>query len=117
MTTRADEIDRAEHATNEHLGDHVHTTPWAVLREEALADPALRAAYERRRLAHELGQQVRAWRTEAGLTQTELAERIGTKQQTIARLEAGGREPALSTLTRIAAALGGTIDVHLRRAG
>jgi transcriptional regulator with XRE-family HTH domain len=91
----------------------VRTTPWSVLREEALRDPEVRAAYEKRRLAYELGRQVRRLRERAGLTQEELAERIHSTQGTIARLEAGGREPAVSTLARIAAALEAKVDVRL----
>ena len=91
----------------------VKTTPWSVLREEALRDPEVRAAYEKRRLAFELGQQVRTMRERAGLTQEELADRIHSTQGTIARLEAGGREPAVSTLARIAAALEARVEVRL----
>lgn len=91
----------------------VKTTPWSVLREEALGDPEVRAAYEKRRLSYELGQQVRTLRERAGLTQGELAERIHSTQGTIARMEAGGREPAVSTLARIAAALEARVEVRL----
>ena len=91
----------------------VRTTQWSVLREEALGDPEVRAAYEKRRLAYELGQQVRRLREDAGLTQEELAERIHSTQGTIARLEAGGREPAVSTLARIAAALDAEVELRL----
>lgn len=45
-------------------------------------------------------------RTEAGLTQAELAQRMGTTQSAIARTEAGGTRPTLETLERLAAAIG-----------
>jgi transcriptional regulator with XRE-family HTH domain len=41
-----------------------------------------------------------------GITQAELAERCGTTQQQIARIENGSVDPRLSTLQRIAEALG-----------
>ncbi len=41
-----------------------------------------------------------------GLSQTEVAARMGTSQSAVARLEAGGVDVRLSTLDRYAAALG-----------
>jgi transcriptional regulator with XRE-family HTH domain len=41
-----------------------------------------------------------------GITQTELADRCGTTQQQIARIENGSVDPRLSTLRRVADALG-----------
>ena len=45
-------------------------------------------------------------RTEASLTQAALAERMGTTQSAIARMEGGGTQPTLETLGRLAAAVG-----------
>jgi predicted transcriptional regulator len=49
---------------------------------------------------------VRQVRKHLGITQAELATRIGSTQPAIARLEAGGNTPSFGTLRRIAAALG-----------
>jgi transcriptional regulator with XRE-family HTH domain len=45
-------------------------------------------------------------RTELGLSQTEVAARMGTSQSAVARLEAGDGDIRLSTLARYAAAIG-----------
>ena len=58
--------------------------------------------------------QVAARRAHLGLSQAELAERVGTTQSAIARLESGGRPPRIDTLLRIADALGCDLDVELR---
>ncbi|HET7567694.1 MAG TPA: helix-turn-helix transcriptional regulator [Gaiellaceae bacterium] len=49
-----------------------------------------------------------------GLSQRELAERCGTTQSAIARLERGGRPPRIDTLLRIAEALDCELIVELR---
>lgn len=66
--------------------------------------------------AFELGARVRAERERLGLTQSELAEKMGTTQPTIARLEAGGVTPSLDTLHRAADALGLELVVDFREA-
>jgi transcriptional regulator with XRE-family HTH domain len=48
---------------------------------------------------------VRWARTEAGLTQSNLARRLGVSQPRIARLELPGANPSLETIRRVAAAL------------
>ena len=47
-------------------------------------------AYAEARLAADLGERIRAARETAGLSQRELATRMGTSQAAVARLEAGG---------------------------
>ncbi len=61
--------------------------------------------YDETRQAYELGVLVREHRLAAGLTQSDLAKRSGMSQPAIARLEAGGAEPTIATLRRIASAL------------
>ena len=68
-------------------------------------------AARRRQLVEELV----ARRTELGLTQTQVAARMGTSQSAVARVEAGALDVRLSTLERYAAALGQVIDWRLGR--
>jgi DNA-binding XRE family transcriptional regulator len=63
----------------------------------------------RRRLVAELA----ASRRTLGLTQTEVAERMGTSQSAVARLEAQAADARLSTLERYAAALGRQLQWRL----
>lgn len=53
---------------------------------------------------------LRALRTEAGISQTELAARIGRKPPDVSAFEAGRREPTWATACKIADALGVTMD-------
>jgi transcriptional regulator with XRE-family HTH domain len=52
-------------------------------------------------------------RQEHGLSQTEVAARMGTSQSAVARLERGDLDVRLSTLERYAAAVGHTVDWRL----
>jgi DNA-binding XRE family transcriptional regulator len=60
----------------------------------------------------QLARKVRSLREKRGLTQTELAELIGTRQPAIARLESGRAVPKLELLEKIARALGLRLDVR-----
>ena len=86
-------------------------------REMALRRPAdaqaARMAGERGRLVRELAEQRQA----AGLSQTEIAARMGTSQSAVARLESGTADVRASTLERYAAAVGGQITWKLIRPG
>ena len=73
-----------------------------------------RRAYREAREAFDIAEQVRTARERIGMTQAELARRIGSTQPAIARLEAGGVTPTLNTLRRIASALSLELVVQLR---
>lgn len=68
-------------------------------------DPAFREERERLRPEYEFRKALIGARIAAGLTQAQLAERLGTTQSAIARLEGGGRLPTVDTLYRLAQAL------------
>lgn len=80
----------------------------------ALARPEVRREYDR--LAEEFSflDEILKARAEAGLTQAEVAERIGTTQSVVARLESGGSKhsPSLATLEKYASALGCKLQVR-----
>ena len=56
-------------------------------------------------------------RSDAGLTQEELAQRMGTTQSVIARLEDGKSRPSTTTLAKLAKATGTRLRVSFERVG
>ena len=74
-----------------------------VLAKE-MADPEFRFYFERAKAIRKIAQLVRTAREKAGLTQAELAKKIGSSQPMIARLESSNdtRIPSLDLLERIA---------------
>ena len=72
--------------------------------------PGFKEMAERRRA---LTQALVRRRVDLGLTQTEVAARMGTSQSAVARLEAGQLDVRLSTLERYAAAVDHVVSWHL----
>jgi ribosome-binding protein aMBF1 (putative translation factor) len=72
---------------------------------------AAQMAEDRARLVRDLAGQRQA----AGLSQTEVAARMGTSQSAVARLESGTADVRASTLERYAAAVGGQISWEMNR--
>jgi ribosome-binding protein aMBF1 (putative translation factor) len=80
---------------------------------QSAGEQVARMAAERGRLVRELAERRQA----AGLSQTEIAARMGTSQSAVARLESGTADVRASTLERYAAAVGGQITWKLNRPG
>jgi DNA-binding XRE family transcriptional regulator len=88
-------------------------TELATLRTRLLEDPETRREYEAQAPEFDIARELIAARTRAGLNQAEIAERMGTSQSAIARLESGRSLPSLRTLVRYAAATGSRAVVKL----
>lgn len=77
-------------------------------------EPERRASMEEERLHARVARQIYELRVEAGLTQSELAEKVGTTQSATSRLESADYEGhSLSMLGRIADALNARLNVAL----
>ena len=57
---------------------------------------------------------IRTVREHRGLTQAELAQRAGTTQTAISRLESGGRSPSTGTLRRLLQVMGEDLELRAR---
>jgi DNA-binding XRE family transcriptional regulator len=83
-----------------------------------LKNPSFRKRFQQSRLAAELAHRIVQLRRRLGLTQSGLARRMGTKQQTISRLEGGDYQGfTLKTLLKIAEATKTHLIVDFRRTG
>ena len=77
-------------------------------------DPELRELIEEETINAQVARMLYKARTQAGLTQQELARLVGTKQPVIARLEDADYDGhSLSMLQRIATALNQRLEIHL----
>ncbi|HUZ11887.1 MAG TPA: helix-turn-helix transcriptional regulator [Caulobacteraceae bacterium] len=92
-------------------------TSLAKLRRNLLTDPEVKAAYDRLGpIFAVVGEMIEA-RQAAGLTQTDVAARMGASQSVVARLENARHMPTFEMIARYAAAIGRRLDIHLVPSG
>lgn len=83
-----------------------------VWEKEKLKNPNFRAEYNRLQPEFALIEAVIKARKERGLTQKEIAEKIGTKQSVVSRLEKGRANPTVSFLKKLASALQTSLEIR-----
>lgn len=87
--------------------------PIDKLHDKWMEDEAYRAAYEALEPEFALAKELIAARGRAGLTQADVAARMGTTQSVVARIESGRNPPNLKTLEKYARAVGMQLSVRL----
>lgn len=87
--------------------------PFEKLKSCLLANPKVKAEYDALAPEFEISAELVRARLRAGLSQAELAARMGTSQSTIARLESGQMLPSTKTLLRFAKATGSKFHIRL----
>jgi ribosome-binding protein aMBF1 (putative translation factor) len=75
-----------------------------TIKKKMLADREVRTAYDALADEFDLARELIAARVRAGLTQAEVAARMGTTQSVVARLESGAQMPSVNTLLKFAKA-------------
>jgi ribosome-binding protein aMBF1 (putative translation factor) len=75
-----------------------------TIKRKMLADREVRAGYDALGDEFDLARELIAARARAGLTQAEVARRMGTTQSVVARLESGAQMPSVKTLLKFAKA-------------
>jgi len=88
-------------------------TSLAKLKHKLLTDPTVKAEYDRLGPIFTVVDEMIDARQAAGLTQAEIASRMGTTQSVVARLEAARHMPTFDLVTRYAAAIDRRLDIHL----
>jgi len=84
------------------------------LKKELLKDRKVKEAYEKLGPEFAVIEMIIRKRIEKGLSQKELARKIGTKQSAISRLESGNYNPSLSFLQKVSEALDARLKISLK---
>lgn len=82
--------------------------------EERLRDPEFRAHWEKTALARAVAVEVKRFRYEKGLSQTEFGIQVDMKQPQVSRLEAGELVPSIGTLVRVCGVVGIEMQITIR---
>ena len=85
------------------------------LRKELLKDKKIKQFYERLEPEFAVIEMIIRKRIEKGLSQEELAKKIGTKQSAISRLESGTYNPSLSFLQKVVEGLDTKLKISLEK--
>ena len=88
---------------------HLDFSDW---KKEVLKEPQLKAEYDRQQPEFAVIQAILDARVKKGFTQKELAQKIGTKQSVISRLESGRANPSVTFLKRVAQALNSHLEIR-----
>ena len=91
------------------------TIPLSTLSDEWFKDPEFVREYEALEEEFALATALIKARADAGLTQEEIARRMGTTQSAVARLEGGKSRPSTTTLAKFAKATGTRLRVSFER--
>lgn len=88
---------------------------WNDLEKELLTDPKVKKEYDKLAPRYTVISELIAARINKGMTQKDIAERIGTKQSAIARLESGNTNPSLEFVQKVAQVMGYKLNIHLSK--
>ena len=87
---------------------------FSIFREELLADPEVKAAYDEMANEFAVAKALIAARSAAQLSQKEVAERMQTSQSAIARMESGRQSVSTGSIQKYATAVGRPITIEIR---
>jgi predicted transcriptional regulator len=89
-----------------------HHLSFDKFKEESLKNPKIKAEYDRQQPEFAIIDALIKNRIKNNLTQKQLANKMGTKQSVISRIEIGRANPTFSFLKRLAKALNSTLEIR-----
>ena len=87
-----------------------------TFKKKMLKNPAVNEEYDALEEEFALINELLGARAKAKLSQAQVAQRMGTSQSAVARME-GGHTPSLSSLRKYARAVGRRVEIRLAKAG
>lgn len=88
-------------------------TNFKTIKKQSLKNKAVKKAYNDLDLEFSIINQIIDKRLKKGMSQKDLAKKIGTKQPAIARFESGNYNPTISFLKKISQALDSKLEIKI----
>ncbi|MFZ2886856.1 MAG: helix-turn-helix transcriptional regulator [Minisyncoccia bacterium] len=92
--------------------EYITQTDW---RRDSMRNRKFREAYKALKPKYDIIRAILDARLKKGVTQAELARRVGTTQSAIARFESGAGNPTLDFLSKVSSAIGARLEVRIAR--
>ncbi|EKD94271.1 MAG: XRE family transcriptional regulator [uncultured bacterium] len=86
---------------------------YKILKNNLLKNKKIKKAYDELEPEFLLAQMIISKRIEKGMSQADLAQKIGTRQPAIARLESGNYNPSVTLLKKTAKALDASLKISI----
>lgn len=96
------------------ISNKINLVPFSEFKKEALMDPEIKAEYDRLGPEYEIIEAIIRKRIEKNMSQKQLAEKMGTKQSALSRLESGNYNPSLAFLKKVATALDAKLSISIK---
>lgn len=87
---------------------------WSDAKKIINSDPQVITELDNNFIEYTVVREIIKARHELNLTQAQLAELVGTKQSNISRLESGEYNPTIEFLSKVAQAMGKTLEIRLQ---
>ena len=87
---------------------------WNKVKKDLLKNKKVVSEYKKLEPRYKLISVLISARTKKGLTQAQLAKKIGTKQSAIARVESGNANPSFDFLLKISSALDSKLEIQFK---
>lgn len=81
------------------------------IKDLLLQNPEVLSEYENLKVLYDIKREIVKLRLAQGLSQKDLAARVGTRQSAISRLESGEYNPSVEFLSKVAHALGKELEI------
>lgn len=88
--------------------------PYTQLKKELLSDPEVKKGYDDLAPEYALIQSIIDKRLSKKMSQKQLAQKMGTRQSAISRIESGDANPSLKSLKKIATALNAKLVISFQ---